>query len=64
MATTQHGRVCVGVDYVTNGAIIQITALRLLDPAHGLWPVPEMDTMSMGQLVQEGLFGFMTFKKP
>jgi hypothetical protein len=62
MATTQHGRVCIGVDYATDGMMIQITTLRLLNPAHGLWPVPELDSVSMGQLVQEGLFGFMTLE--
>jgi hypothetical protein len=56
MATQMHGRVCVGVDYIQNGQYVQITTLRLLDPARrgGIF------TCTMQQFLAEGLIGFMT----
>ena len=59
MATVQHGRVCVGVDYVKNGQYYQITKLRLLDPSpNGSSNIIEY---TMQQFLQEGLIGFMTY---
>ena len=59
MATAQHGRVCVGVDYIKNGSSFQITKLRLLDPSpFGSSAIIEY---SMQQFLQEGLIGFMTY---
>jgi hypothetical protein len=60
MATVQHGRVCVGVDYVKNGQYYQITQLRLLDPFSNSTTVV---TYTMQQFLQEGLIGFMTYSK-
>ena len=59
MATSQHGRVCVGVDYIQNGSHYQITKLRLLDPN----PSGSSDPIeyTMQQFLQEGLIGFMTY---
>jgi hypothetical protein len=59
MATQMHGRVCVGVDYIQNGQFIQITTLRLLDPARPGGII----TYTMQQFLAEGLIGFMTFDK-
>ncbi len=58
MATSQHGRVCVGVDYIKNGSLYQITKLRLLDPGSGSSDPIEY---TMQQFLQEGLIGFMTY---
>ena len=59
MATAQHGRVCVGVDYIQNGSHYQITKLRLLDPN----PSGSSDPIeyTMQQFLQEGLIGWMTY---
>jgi len=57
MATSQHGRVCVGVDYLKNGNYYQITKLRLLDP----FVSSSIIEYSMQQFLQEGLMGFMTY---
>ena len=57
MATQSHGRVCVGVDYTTNGEVYQITYLRLLDPANPKGVI----TYSMQQLLSEGFMGIMTY---
>ena len=57
MATRQHGRVCVGVDYLKNGNYFQITKLRLLDP----YASSSIIEYSMQQFLQEGLMGFMTY---
>lgn len=60
MATVQHGRVCVGVDYVKNGTYYQITKLRLLDPCmEGC--SSNIIEYTMQQFLQEGLIGFMTY---
>ena len=59
MATRQHGRVCVGVDYVRNGPSYQITKLRLLDPSP--YASSELIEFTMQQFLQEGLIGFMTY---
>lgn len=56
MATSQHGRVCIGVDYVKNGSFYKITRLRLLDPMRP----GEILTYTMQQFINEGLIGFMT----
>jgi hypothetical protein len=60
MATAAHGRVCVGVDYVTDGISYQITQLYLLDPADREGKVR---TMAMSRYLEEGGFGFMTFER-
>ena len=60
MATIQHGRVCIGVDYVKNGQYYQITQLRLLDPYQNSTAVV---TYTMQQFLKEGLIGFMTYSK-
>ena len=57
MATTAHGRVCVGVDYITNGQQYQITKMRLLNPANG----GDIEEFTMAQFLQQGLIGFMTY---
>jgi hypothetical protein len=59
MATTTHGRVCVGVDYIKNGSYYQITKLRLLDPNSDSSEIIEY---TMQQFIIEGLIGFMTYK--
>lgn len=56
MATQQHGRVCIGVDYIQNGQFYQITTLRLLNPLNP----NNVETKSMQQFLSEGLMGFMT----
>ncbi|MBL0013609.1 MAG: hypothetical protein IPP30_07600 [Flavobacterium sp.] len=61
MATHRHGRVCVGVDYDTDGVNYQITHLRLLNPLN-----PKgIETFTMAQYTAKsfengGLMGFMT----
>ena len=59
MATDQHGRVCVGVDYVKNGSYYEITKLRLLDPSQ--YGSANIIEYTIQQLLQEGLIGFMTY---
>jgi hypothetical protein len=59
MATTLHGRVCVGVDYIKNGSYYQITRLRLLDPN---LDSSEIIEYTMQQFIRDGLIGFMTYK--
>jgi hypothetical protein len=58
MATTQHGRVCVGVDYISDGQSYQITKLRLLDPNPNSNGIEEF---TMQYFVNIGLIGFMTY---
>lgn len=58
MATVQHGRVCIGVDYATDGSNYQITKMRLIDPFPSK---PRFVEIPIGQLVNQGLIGFMTY---
>jgi len=55
MATTMHGRVCVGVDYVQSQQGVQITAFRLMDPAQA----GSIFTVTIQEWLQTGM-GFMT----
>lgn len=60
MATKQHGRVCVGIDYDTDGTSYQVTNLRLLNP----FTSSVIETFTMQQFLntypEGGLTGFMT----
>jgi len=62
MATRMHGRICVGIDYDTDGYVYQVTRIRLLNPASS----ETVETISMLQLLDKrfegGLTGFMTFE--
>lgn len=64
MATTQHGYVCYGVDYVSSGSYIQITDLYLLDPGCLYFspPRPRQQKGTMQGFVQSGGMGFMGIK--
>lgn len=57
MATSMHGYVCVGVDYMHDGSNYQITTLRLLNPANA----SGIETVTIQQFLSAGLIGFMTF---
>ena len=60
MATIQHGRVCVGVDYVKNGNYYQITKIRVLDPCIDGCSSKIIEYTMQG-LLSQGLIGFMTY---
>ncbi len=57
MATRMHGRVCIGVDYLSTpqGVPYQITVLRLLDPMDP----SRIVVKTIQQFNAEGLMGFM-----
>ena len=56
MGTQQHAKVCVGVDYWSNGTAYQILSFRLLNPVNQYY----VEYVSLPEYIKQGLIGFMT----